>query len=241
MRVDGLIQARMGSSRLPGKVMLPLAGRPLIWHIFDRLRRTVGVRAIVLATTRDARNDEMVAYATGLGMRVFRAELENDIAERLAGAVRMTDAQALLKVNGDCPLIDPDILGLIVERFMKNQSADYVSNKVVLRYPLGLSAEVISRRAMLWCDDSLRGAHEREYVADWIKEHPERFRVVSVEGDRNLSHHDWSVDTADGYAFVARIFDTLYRDSESFGLEDVLAYLAGAPKPKHPVMAESAS
>ena len=229
----------MGSRRLPGKVMMPLAGRPIIWHIFDRLSRTIGVRGVILATTHDPRNDAMVHYAEDLGMTVFRAEVEDDIAARLAGAVRMTGAHAILKVNGDCPLIDPGILQHMVECYVSEPNVDYVSNKLVFRYPLGLSAEVVSQRALNWCDDNLSGAHAREYVADWIKAHPEPFRAVSVTGGQDLSHHDWSVDTPEDFSFVGRIFDALYQDGKIFGLADVLEFLADAPAFERPA-AESA-
>lgn len=218
----------MGSTRVPGKVMLPLAGRPVIWHIQDRLRRTRGVAEVVLATTRDPRNDAMAAYAEEIGLQVHRAEVEDDIAGRLAGAVRQTGAEAVLKVNGDCPLADPEVMGLLVDRFRAEAGMDYVSNKSVWSYPLGLSVEMISRRALEWCDENLAEPGDRELVADWIRRHPERFRVASVESARDLSHHHWAVDEPEDVRFMEEVFGALYRDGEAFGMAEVLDYLDGA-------------
>ncbi len=224
-KIVGLVQARLRSSRLPGKVMLDLVGRPLIWHIFDRLRRVPELDGVVLATTIDRSNDAMVAFAAEHGVAVYRQAEEDDIAARLAGAAETAAADAILKVNGDCPLVDPEVMRQIVRRFKDTPGSDYASNKSAWTYPKGLSVEVISRRALLWCHENLTDPHDRELVADWIRGHRERFKVVSVEGDRNLGHHDWFVDTADDYAFVKDISDALYRDGLCFGMEDVLAHL----------------
>ena len=228
MRIAGLVQARMGSTRLPRKVMLPLAGRPLVGHIFDRLRRVGGLSGLVLATTRDPANDPLAAFAAAEGALVFRARGEDDIAERLAGAAALAGADAVLKVNGDCPLVDPAVLALLVERFRRGD-VDYVSNKIVWTWPEGLSAEVIGRRALDWCDANLSAASEREFVANWIRDHGERFRVASVEGPRDLSRHRWTVDTPEDYAFMQRLFAALHPGDPVFGLDAVLAHLAAAP------------
>jgi spore coat polysaccharide biosynthesis protein SpsF len=232
IKVAGVIQARMGSTRLPGKVMKPLAGRPLIWHIADRLRRTRGVGPLVLATTIDPRNDPMAAYAVdGLGIVVVRAEREDDIVARLCLAAAATGADAVLKVNGDCPLVDPDMLGLFVERYLAEPGLDYVSNKIEWSWPLGFSAELISRKALEHCDAILTTDEERELVCNWIRDHPDLFRRSSIvrRGD-NLSHLDLAVDTPEQYREMQEIFTSLYREGESFGLDAVLAYLGPAAR-----------
>jgi spore coat polysaccharide biosynthesis protein SpsF (cytidylyltransferase family) len=227
VKIAGLVQARMGSTRLPRKVMLPLAGRPLVGHIFDRLRRVPGLSGLVLATTRDPANDPLAAFAAAEGALVFRARGEDDIAERLAGAAALAGADAILKVNGDCPLVDPAVLSLLVERYRLGD-VDYVSNKIVWTWPEGLSAELIGRVALDWCDANLTTPADREFVANWIRDHGERFRVASVEGSRDLSHHRWTVDTPEDYAFMQRVFAALHPRDPVFGLDAVLAHLAAA-------------
>src|SRR3989304_2895228 len=139
-RIAGLIQARMGSTRLPGKVMLDLAGKPMVGHIIDRLQAVPGLCGIVLATTVDSRNDGLVEYARSRGLSVYRAQGEDDIAERLAGAAKLMRADAILKVNGDCPLVDPEVLWRLVAAFESAGDADYASNKIIWTYPMGLTA-----------------------------------------------------------------------------------------------------
>ena len=132
---------------------------------------------------------------------------------------------AFLKVNGDCPLVDPEILTLLTQRYMEKPEVDYVSNKVVWTYPKGLSAELISARAIDWCNRHLMEPKDRELVADWIRDHSEKFEVASIQGERNLSDYNWSVDTQNDYTFVCKVFDHLYQPGFIFGLEDVLGFL----------------
>jgi spore coat polysaccharide biosynthesis protein SpsF (cytidylyltransferase family) len=224
-RLVGLVQARMGSTRLPGKVMKPLAGVPLVGHIFDRLLATPGVSGVVLSTTRDPRNDPLVEYARGRGIPTDRGPREDDIAERLHRSAGLAEADAILKVNGDCPLIDPAILARMTQAWFADTGLDYVSNKIVWTWPEGLSAEIISRRALAWCDDNLNDASERELVASWICDRPDRFRRRSIEGERDLTAYGWAVDTPDDFDFVAQIFDALHQDGRIFGLEEILDLL----------------
>ncbi len=224
-RLVGLVQARMGSIRFPGKVMQPLAGVPLVGHIFDRLLATPGVSGLVLSTTQDPRDDPLVAYARSRGIAADRGPREDDIADRLHRSAGLAEADAIVKVNGDCPLIDPAIIARMTQAWLADPALDYVSNKIVWTWPEGLSAEIISRRALAWCDDNLTDPADREFVANWIRDHPDRFRRLSIEGDRDLSAHGWAVDTPDDFDFVVRIFDALHQDGQIFGLEEILDLL----------------
>lgn len=224
MRIVGLVQARMGSRRLPAKVMMPLAGRPLVGHIFDRLRATSGVDGLVLATTADPRNDLLVAFAEEEDVAVYRAKGEDDIAERLHGAAVTSNADAVLKVNGDCPLVDPSVLALLVSRFRQG-NADYVSNKIRWTWPEGMSAEVISASALSWCNAQLQTERDREFVANLIRDDRERFRVASIEGPEDLTRYKWSVDTPEDFDQVSALFDALYASVPLFGVKEILGHV----------------
>lgn len=223
--IGGVIQARMGSSRVPGKAMLEFGGKPMLWHLIDRLRRVECLETIVLATTADPRNDPMIAFAAREGVPAVRAEQEEDLARRIAMAFELADTKWLLKVGGDCPLIDPALLTRMARTAIE-QDGDFVSNRVKWSYPLGLSADVVSRRATLWCDRNLSEPSDRELFALYIRDHSDMFRVISIENDRDLSHHGWTVDTPEDVVFMQGIFGALYREGKVFGLDDVLAYLA---------------
>lgn len=223
--VIGVIQARMGSSRLPGKALLPLAGKPLVWHIIDRMRRVRGVDRIVLATTTDPRNEPLIDFVRGEGLDVFRHPLEDDIAGRIYGAIAPYRCDVVLKTGGDCPLVDPEILQRMVDAAQNDPAADFVSNRVQWSYPLGLSADVISRRAIEWANANLVAPEERELFALYLRDHPDRFKVVAITHAKDLSHHNWCVDTPEDLAFVGRIFDALYREGECFGLSETLRFI----------------
>ena len=222
--VAGVLQARMGSSRLPGKALRSLAGKPLVWHMIDRMRRAGVCQQIVLATTTDPRNDPLIELAHSEGLEVVQEAEEDDLAARIALAARLTGADILLKTGGDCPLVDPDVMRRMVERAVSTR-ADFVSNRIRWTYPIGLSCDVISAKAVLWCDENLVEPNDRELFALYIRDHPQRFSVDSFENDIDLSHHNWTVDTPEDYSFVQPIFDTLYREGRCFGLGDVLQYL----------------
>lgn len=226
-RIVGLVQARMGSSRLPGKVMKPLAATPLIGHIFERLRATAGIDDVVLATTADPRNDPMVEYAQGQNVAIWRQDGEDDIVGRLAGAARHTNADAILKVNADCPMVDPGILSRLTAAFLADPSLDYVSNKVVWTWPEGMSAEIIATQALQWCDANLTGDEDRELVANWVRDHTDRFRRLSIEADRDYytDHPKLSVDTPEDFAEATAIFDALYRPGHIFGFDAIRSFL----------------
>lgn len=222
--IFGLVQARMGSTRLPGKVLKPLAGKPLIGHIFDRLR-SVDLAGVVLSTTQRAEDNDLVDYALSQRVKVYRGPHPDDLAERLYGAAASVNARAVLKVNSDCPLIDPAVLSELLGVFRSDRELDYCSNKSVFTYPEGLSAEIITTRALEWCHLNLRMAPDRELVANWIKEHTDIFKVASVVGPRDLTRYKWSVDTPADYEEVAAIFDACYPANPLFGLKEVLAYI----------------
>ena len=216
----------MGSTRLPGKALKPpprqaacLAHhRPRGGELKFAIARYLPRRPIHETTrSRD--------FARAEGLDVVREPEEDDLVRRIAGAVRKTDADLVLKTGGDCPLVDPDIMRAMVETALR-EDADFVSNRVRWTFPLGLSCDVVSARAIHWCERNLGHPKERELFALYIREHPERFSVISHEHSEDLSHHSWTVDTAADYEFVSSIFDALYRENECFGLRDVLAHVA---------------
>jgi len=215
----------MGSERLPGKVLRPLAGKPLLWHMVDRLRRVDRCSEIVLATTCDPRNDRLAEFAQDNDLFLVREQNENDLAGRIAKAVRMTNADIVLKAAGDCPLVDPLIMRDMVDMAIERQS-DFCSNRVRWTFPLGLSCDVISARAILWCDENLTTDVHRELFAVYVRDNPQRFKVTSFENSIDLSRHGWAVDTPEDMEWVEAVFDQLYIEGGCFGLADVLAFLA---------------
>ncbi|MBH61768.1 MAG: hypothetical protein CL569_04840 [Alphaproteobacteria bacterium] len=223
--VIGLVQARMGSSRVPGKALIDLAGKPLLWHMIDRLRRVPQVGPMVLATTQDPRNAPMIALARSEGLAVYQHAEEDDLAGRVANAIAPLKGDLVLKVGGDCPLIDPAVLEGMVKLALATDGADFVSNRINWSFPLGLSADVVSRRSIEWSDANLHDPEDRELFAVYIRDHPDRFTVVSYTNDTDLSQHGWTVDEPEDVIFMRDIFDNLHRPGKVFAMQDVLDYL----------------
>lgn len=227
--VIGLIQVRMGSSRVPGKALIDLAGKPLLWHMIDRMRRVKQIKQIVIATSTSPENFVLREFAATNGVSFYAHQGEDDLAGRVAGAVRDLQGDLILKTGGDCPLIDPCVLQKIVDIGIKEEGADFVSNRIKWSYPLGLSADLISKSAVEWADANLSTPEDREFFALRIRDHNKYFKVIPCVNDVDLSHHSWTVDEPDDIGFIQRIFSALYRDGAVFGMVDVLNYLEKNP------------
>ena len=228
--VIGIIQARMGSSRVPGTALIDLAGKPLLWHMLDRMRRVEGVGKVILATTTDRRNDRLRDFAEQNEIDFFAYEIEDDLAGRIAGAIKHEQGDFILKTGGDCPFVDPDVLQLMVDTALSNPNADFVSNRINWSYPLGLSADVISRSAIEWANKNLKAPEDRELFALYIRDHPDQFKVIPIVHKIDLSHHIWTVDEPNDVEFTQKIFKALYKEGEVFKLQDVLDYLQTGKK-----------
>lgn len=231
-RVVCISQARMTSSRLPGKVLMEAAGAPLLAHHLGRLCRTRLVDAVVLATTFNATDDPVAELAGRLGVRVFRGD-EHDVLGRFAGAAGAFGGEVVVRVTADCPLIDPALIDEAVARFLAGQAdtppLDYV-NIDTGRFPRGLDAEVFTRRAL---DQAAREAiapDEREHVTPFLYRRPQRFRLgTPVQPPRPLPPHRWCVDEPDDLALIRRMLDALLPDKPEFGWQDCCSLLEANP------------
>jgi spore coat polysaccharide biosynthesis protein SpsF len=206
--------------------MMEFAGRPLLWHMLDRVRRVRGIGDIVLATSSDPRNEPLRDFAASENIHFHQHDIEDDLAGRVAGAIKNLSGDVILKTGGDCPLIDPNVLQKMVDLALSEGDTDFVSNRVVWSYPLGLSADVLSRKAIEWADENLVEDIDRELFAVYIRDHPEQFKVLPIIHPVDLSHHVWTVDEPEDVPFMHDIFGHLYKDGECFYMDDVLAYLA---------------
>jgi spore coat polysaccharide biosynthesis protein SpsF len=229
MKTIGLIQARMGSLRLPGKVMMPLAGRPVVWHILDRLRRVTGVSEVVLATTQGPENEPLAKWGEAEGLVVVRHPRDDDIAGRMALAVSATNADVVVKINADCPLADPNVISATLDLLRLDPAADGASNKLRPTFPLGLSVEVLKRDVIAWCHGNLSSAGDRELMVKWVFEHPERFRILSLESAASGGRYNLTLDTPADYALISAIFDGLFVPGHCFGWREVNEFLVKMP------------
>jgi len=227
-RAIAVIQVRLGSTRLPGKALADLAGRPLLAHVVERARAIPGITEAVLATTVNRTDDPLVAFARDSDIGCIRGS-EADVLDRFFVAARETKAEAIVRVTSDCPLLDPAVSGKVLEEYMRRVGVDYVSNVHPPTYPDGLDTEVISAEALGTAAHEAYLASDREHVTPYVWSRPERFRTVNVEHAENLSGHRWTVDTPADLEFVRAVFETLGPAAGRPGMAEVLKVLAERP------------
>jgi len=207
-RVVAVVQARFGSSRLPGKAMRVLAGRPMLAHVLERAAAVEGVSTIVLATTVRECDDALAALALASGVPCFRGD-EADVLTRFELLAQLHRADVIVRLTGDCPLIDPAVCAAVLAEFAEPPQADFASNDTTSSgYPDGTDCEVIGRDALREAWRNTRIQSDREHVTPWIRRH-KTCRTVRYAGPDDLRRVKLSVDTEEDFARVSKIFAKL--------------------------------
>jgi glutamate-1-semialdehyde 2,1-aminomutase len=219
MRLVAIVQARMGSTRFPRKVMQPIGETPMVGVLLKRLSKARCLDEIVLATSDDIRNDAMADYVAGEGYAVFRGS-ENDVLDRYYLAAKEAGAGVVARITGDCPLIDPEVVDAVCERYLAG-SADYASNISPPTFPDGLDTEVFSFAALEQAWRDAASGPEREHVTPYIRESG-KFRTVNLSNEVDLSAERWTVDEPADLALVRRIFEH-FRPRLDFSWKEVVA------------------
>jgi spore coat polysaccharide biosynthesis protein SpsF len=225
MKTVAVIQARMASSRLPGKVLVDLAGEPMLQHVVRRAAWAATLNSVVVATSTAPSDDPVVRFCKNRGVAVFRGSLE-DVLDRYYRASELFAADAIVRLTADCPLLDPRVIDRVVRVFLQGDY-DYVSNVLECTYPDGLDTEVIGRAALERCWREARLKSEREHVTPYIYKHPDRFKVCNVRHSEDLSAYRWTVDEPRDLEVVRVILGRLGR--RKFGMDDIVALLRAEP------------
>ncbi len=228
MNVVAIIQARMGSTRLPGKVLMDLAGEPMLARVVNRCRRAALLTDVVVATTTQPADEAIARLCTERGWPCVRGS-EDDVLDRYHQAAEARHADAVVRITSDCPLIEPSVVDRTVKEFLDRQpNVDYACNFMPQRtFPRGLDVEVAGRTALdrAWRED--RNPAWREHVTLYIRRHPELFRLHGVTNDVDYSDLRWTVDEETDLELARRIYGHFGRDT--FSWQDVLALLAAHP------------
>jgi glutamate-1-semialdehyde 2,1-aminomutase len=217
-KVVAIVQARMGSTRFPSKVMQPILGVPMIEVLLERLGKAKLIDRIVLATSTGAQNDAMAEHVQGLGYRVYRGS-ENDVLDRYFQAALVSKADIVVRVTGDCPLIDPEVADSVVSALI-SANADYASNVSPPSFPDGLDAEAFTFAALKKAWDEARKPFEREHVTPYLRE-PGRFKTINVASADDFSAERWTVDEPADLEVIRNVFQH-FQPSRSFGWKEVL-------------------
>ena len=199
-----IVQARVTSTRLPGKVLKDLAGEPILGHVLRRCAAIPGVDRVVCATVTGSESAPIAEIADRFGAIVFHGS-EGDVLERYAGAARAADADIVMRVTSDCPLLDPELCGVVLRR-RAEANADYVANNLTHSFPHGLDCEAFTRQALVAAAASAATPLEREHVTPWIRNHP-GYRKVSVEGPGGaLAGWRWTLDYPEDLDFLRALY-----------------------------------
>jgi glutamate-1-semialdehyde 2,1-aminomutase/spore coat polysaccharide biosynthesis protein SpsF len=231
MTTLAIIQARMASTRLPGKVLADIMGQPMLWQVVQRAKRAQTLDRVVVATSTGAADDALAAFCDAADIVCVRGS-EDDVLARFYQAASLYQADVVVRITADCPLLDPQVIDRVVQAFHTG-AYDYVSNTLRYTYPDGLDVEVFSFEALQQAHHAARKPSEREHVTPYLRQ-ASLFRTHNVEHsvDQGLQEYRWTVDEPADLAFVRRVYQAL-ADRPNFGLSDVLALLAAHPDLQH--------
>jgi len=225
--IVAVLQARASSRRLPGKVLKPILGKPMLAHQIERVQRARSIERLVLATSANDDDDAVAELGRACGIDVYRGSLD-DVLDRFYRAAKPFAPSHVVRLTGDCPLIDPDLIDRIVA-FALDGGYDYASNTIQPTFPDGLDVEVASFEALGTAWREATSVSDREHVMPFLHRQPERFSLGNLAGDEDLSRLRWTVDEPADFEFVRGVYEALHPAKPDFGTQDVLTYLRGTP------------
>ena len=223
-----ILQARVSSTRLPGKVLKPILGKPMIHHQIDRTLRSKKIDKLVLATSTDPSDDELERFCQEIDLLCYRGDL-NDVLDRYYQAALLFNPAHVVRLTGDCPLTDLEIIDQVIDFYLAG-GYDYVSNTMEPTFPDGLDVEIFSFSALKTAWTSAKLPSDREHVTPYIRNHENIFSTGSFKGDQDLSSHRWTVDELRDFGFVTRVYERLHPAKPYFKMADVLDLLVKYPE-----------
>jgi len=224
-KVVATIEARMTSSRLPGKVLLPAGGEPMLMHLVRRLRAVASIDEIVIATTTNTSDEPIVEFAKAAGVLCYRGS-EDDVLARVIGAGDLAQAEVLVEITGDCPVIDPDLVEQTIQMFFHND-VQYVANSLIRSYPDGMDTQVMLFSALKSSATMTNDPLDREHVSRFICRHPELFSRVHLIAPPSLHWPELglTLDEANDYLLLKKIIEELASTNPLFSCGDMIRLL----------------
>lgn len=219
----GVLQARTSSTRLPQKVLCPVLGEPMLFRQIERIRRSRLIDKLIVATSSDASDDPLQAECAKRNIPCFRGSLD-DVLDRFYRAAEPYRPDYVVRMTGDCPLADPEVLDRVVE-YALAEGVDYASNVLKPTYPDGLDIEVFTFATLRAAWEQASLSSEREHVTAYIYKHPELFSLGGIKCDTDYSLLRWTVDEPEDLEFVRHVYEALYPEKPDFAMADILEYL----------------
>ncbi len=227
MQVVAIIQARMGSTRLPGKVLRDIGGNTMLARVVARVQRASLLDQIIIATTIEPADQAIVAECERLGVVCFQGS-EEDVLDRYYQAAKTFDVDVVVRITSDCPLIEPAIVDQVITTFHETE-ADYVSNTLSRTFPRGLDSEVFKVSVLKQTWQKATKSYQRSHVTPYIYQNPDLFQLVEITSDINYSQHRWTVDTLADWQLVAAIYEH-FAPQTDFDWQDILHLLKRQPQ-----------
>lgn len=229
MRNLAVIQARMGSSRLPGKVLMDLVGQPVLWHVIQRVKKSKLIDEVIVATTISKQDLEIVKFCANNGIRVFSGS-EEDVLDRYYQTAKLFKPENVIRITADCPLHDPFVIDGVIQKHI-TENNDYTSNTVKLTYPDGLDCEVMKFFILSEAWQNGKLASEREHVTQYIIKN-NHYKIGCLENKTDKSGYRWTLDKEEDYNFIRKIYENLWDKNHFFSSDDIYKLLEENPEIK---------
>ncbi len=226
MKVTAILQGRLGSTRLPGKVLLPLAGKPVMLHVYERIKHCLNIEKIIIATTTNKRDEAIVGVFENLGVTIFRGN-EEDPLDRFFQVAKKYNLQHIVRIMADCPVVDPNVVDAVIAYYFRgNYDFCYLAGE----FPTGLDITVFSYPTLKKAWENTGRLSDREHITPYMQRHPELFRIGCLELFKGLHHHRWVLDHEADYLLLVEIYNELYEAEKIFTTKDILALLGRRPE-----------
>ncbi|QTN00386.1 NTP transferase domain-containing protein [Sediminibacillus dalangtanensis] len=229
MKIIAIIQARMGSTRLPGKVMKEVLNKTLLEYEIKQVKSAALIDEVIVATTKNRSDDRIVDLCKKLSIPTFRGA-EQDVLSRYYEAATEYKGDIIVRLTADCPLIDPAVIDKVILEYLKHKkNYDYVSNTIVRTYPRGMDTGVLSYRTLKEINAYATSESDREHVTSYLYRVPGKYRTFAVTNEEDLSNYRLTVDTKEDFEVVANILENLYKPNSSLKMNDIVTYLKQHP------------
>lgn len=224
-----IVQARYGSTRLRGKIFKNIAGKPMLWHVINRLSHSKLLDKIVVATTIDKDDDRTEKFCVENNIGCYRGSV-NNVLSRYYETAKKFNVDIIIRITSDCPLIDPVILDDMLNKFIFSEyEIDYMSNVIERTFPRGLDIEIFSFIALEKAYNEAKSDFEREHVTPYLYNNPNLFKIRNYSYKLDYSFHRWTVDTEEDFKLIEKIFNSLYVPYKLFVFEDILKFFEMNP------------
>jgi spore coat polysaccharide biosynthesis protein SpsF len=227
MKIIAIVQARVGSTRLPNKIFYELSGKPLIWHVINRLKISSRLSDIVIATTDNKLDDRLALWADLNEVKLFRGS-ETNVLKRYYDAAVYFGADIIVRITADDPFKDAIVMDSVID-MVTNCSIDFGFNNKPASFPEGLDIEVFTFQALQKANANSIDSFEQEHVTQYFHRNPSQFSMKNLSYKENLSHFRWTIDTIDDYYMSSKIYEELYKSGEIFLLSEILTLLQKRP------------